>query len=284
MRRPGGQGIGLIVVQHVAHGQPEQVQIVLDAQQLEGVPAVSVDQIVLQLAQARNLAGDVGGIGDHGGQRDDQAQEQGGSGRPARSIASAARPEEYNGDGRTASRQARGARRAQALTAAWPDLPPRSWGNALNTTSRDFAEVFLSASLRVLLERPLEHVVAVIAHVFPLAALDRALELVPHSVHGLGAEGQLLPLELTLLEKLIEERALVAFPIAVTRNEAGHPSRVLQVDLHEFTIPQEGVHAGVIFRGLGGGALGAGACATKSELLSHNIAKSLPVGFILPRL
>ena len=84
LRRPRGQGIGLVVVQHVAHGQRQGVEVVLNAQQLQRVLAVAVDQVVLQLPQAGDLPGDVPGVGHHGGQSDDQPQDKSRSWRPMR--------------------------------------------------------------------------------------------------------------------------------------------------------------------------------------------------------
>ena len=86
LRRPRGQRIRLVVIQHVAHGQRQGVEIVLNAQQLQGVFAVAVHQIVLQFPQAGDLPGDVSGIGHHGGQGNDQPQDKSRSWRPMRRI------------------------------------------------------------------------------------------------------------------------------------------------------------------------------------------------------
>ena len=75
LRRPCRQRIGFFVIQHVAHGQAKRIQVVLDAQQLQGVFAVAVHQIVLQFAQAGDLPRDISRVGDHRRQRNDQPEE-----------------------------------------------------------------------------------------------------------------------------------------------------------------------------------------------------------------
>jgi hypothetical protein len=76
LRRPGGERIRFVIVNHIAHGDREQVQIVLDAQQLEGILAVAVNQFGLKLAQTCDLPRDVRRVGDDRGERDDQAKQQ----------------------------------------------------------------------------------------------------------------------------------------------------------------------------------------------------------------
>ena len=51
LRRPRGQRIGIVVVQHVPHGQREGVEIVLNAKELQRIPAVAINQVILQLAK-----------------------------------------------------------------------------------------------------------------------------------------------------------------------------------------------------------------------------------------
>jgi hypothetical protein len=53
--------------------RPREFKVVLDAQQLERIFAVAVDQIILQFAQAGDLARDVCRVSDNGGEGDDQA-------------------------------------------------------------------------------------------------------------------------------------------------------------------------------------------------------------------
>ena len=74
LRRPSHERILVIVVQHVAHRQPELIQVVLDAQQLQRIPAVSIDQLALEHAQARDLPIDVHRVGDDGGERQNQTE------------------------------------------------------------------------------------------------------------------------------------------------------------------------------------------------------------------
>ena len=52
---PGRERIGLAAIQHVAHGQAERVQVVLDAQQEQRIGAIAVDDAALQALQAAKL-------------------------------------------------------------------------------------------------------------------------------------------------------------------------------------------------------------------------------------
>ncbi len=71
----------MVVVQHVPHRQPELVQVVLDAQQLQGILAVPLDQVALEHPQAGQLAVDVQRVGDDRGERQNQPDEQARRGR-----------------------------------------------------------------------------------------------------------------------------------------------------------------------------------------------------------
>ncbi len=66
----------MIVVEHVAHREPELIEVVLDAQQLQGVAAVAIDQVALQHAQPGDLTADVVGVGDDRRERQDQPDQQ----------------------------------------------------------------------------------------------------------------------------------------------------------------------------------------------------------------
>jgi hypothetical protein len=59
---------------HIAHGQTEGVEIVLDAEKLQGVAAVAVDHFALEDSQACKLEGDIGGVGENREDGDEQAQ------------------------------------------------------------------------------------------------------------------------------------------------------------------------------------------------------------------
>ncbi len=80
---PGHHRIRVVVVQHVPHREPEQMQIVLNAQQLEGILAVPIDQVALKHTKARNLAIDVDRVGHDGRQRQDQPDQEAWCGRSA---------------------------------------------------------------------------------------------------------------------------------------------------------------------------------------------------------
>ncbi len=84
LRDPGKDGIGFGGVLHVAHGQAEGVEIVLDAEKLEGVAAIAVDEFALHSANAGELESDVGGIGENGEDSDDEAKIEATRGRGLR--------------------------------------------------------------------------------------------------------------------------------------------------------------------------------------------------------
>ena len=73
----------MIVVQHVAHRQPELIQVVLDAQELQRIPAVSIDHLALEHAQARDLPVDVQRVGDDGRERQNETDKESRRGRAA---------------------------------------------------------------------------------------------------------------------------------------------------------------------------------------------------------
>ncbi len=76
LRRPRLQGIRLAGVEHVVHAQAQRVKVVLDAQQLQGVSPVAVDDVALQLSQAGKLIREVCRIGHYRSQRNYQAEQQ----------------------------------------------------------------------------------------------------------------------------------------------------------------------------------------------------------------
>ena len=63
LRDPGDDGVRFGGILHIAHGEAEGIEIVLDAEELEGVAAIAVDEFALELAEAGELEGDVGGVG-----------------------------------------------------------------------------------------------------------------------------------------------------------------------------------------------------------------------------
>ena len=71
---PGDQRVGLVVVEHVPHGEAQGIQVILNPEKLERIAAIMLDQIVLQFAQRGNLPGDVPGISHDGGDGDDQPE------------------------------------------------------------------------------------------------------------------------------------------------------------------------------------------------------------------
>src|SRR5437867_13109660 len=76
----------------------------------------------------------------------------------------------------------------------------------------------------VLHECPFQDVVSLIAQVLSFSTLDRAFELIPNAVHGVGCEAEFLTIELSLFEELIQESSAIALQVAITRHESGQPS------------------------------------------------------------
>ena len=74
LRDPSDDGIGFAGILHVAHGEAESVEVVLDAEELEGVAAIAVDEFALEFAEAGELDGDVGGVGEDGEDGDGEAE------------------------------------------------------------------------------------------------------------------------------------------------------------------------------------------------------------------
>ena len=81
LRRPCRERVGFVIVEHVAHGEAERVQIILNAQQLQRVFSIAIDEIILQFAKAGNLPRDVAGITYDSGKRDDQSKKESASRR-----------------------------------------------------------------------------------------------------------------------------------------------------------------------------------------------------------
>ena len=73
---PGGEGVRLVVIEHIAHGEGERIQIILHAEELQRGFAIAFDEIILQGAEAGDLVSDVGGVGDDGRERDEQPEDQ----------------------------------------------------------------------------------------------------------------------------------------------------------------------------------------------------------------
>lgn len=74
LRDPGKDGVRLGGILHVAHGEAEGVEIVLDAEELERVATIAVDEFALEFAEAGELDGDVSGVGEYGEDGNDQAE------------------------------------------------------------------------------------------------------------------------------------------------------------------------------------------------------------------
>src|SRR5450432_2162219 len=77
LRLPRSQRIRLLIihqtgVEHVAHRDADRIQFVLNAQQLQRVFAVAVNQIALQFAQAGDAPGHISRVPDHRRQRNHQ--------------------------------------------------------------------------------------------------------------------------------------------------------------------------------------------------------------------
>ena len=76
MRFPRRERIGLALLEHVAHGEGERIEIILDAQQEERIRAIAIDGFGLQAAEAVKLDDGVGGVDGDGGESDGESREQ----------------------------------------------------------------------------------------------------------------------------------------------------------------------------------------------------------------
>jgi len=74
LRDPGDDGVRLGGILHVAHSEAEGVEIVLDAEKLERVTAIAVDEFALEFAQSGELEGDVACVGEDSEDGDGQAE------------------------------------------------------------------------------------------------------------------------------------------------------------------------------------------------------------------
>jgi hypothetical protein len=74
LRNPGDDRIWFAGILHVAHGEAEGVEVVLDAEELERVAAVAVDEVALHFVDARELERDVCGVGEDGEDGDYEAE------------------------------------------------------------------------------------------------------------------------------------------------------------------------------------------------------------------
>jgi hypothetical protein len=78
---PRFERIRFVAIDHVAHCQPQRVEVVLDAQELERILAAALDGARLEVLEHRDLAQGVEREHGHGGQRDGEAHQQPGGRR-----------------------------------------------------------------------------------------------------------------------------------------------------------------------------------------------------------
>src|SRR5260370_6533936 len=105
---------------------------------------------------------------------------------------------------------------------------------------------FLVHVCRPLSQSSLQHVIAFVPWILSFASLHRALEVEPDAVDGLGGEADLISFEIACLEELIEERALVALAVSISRDESRQVNSIFDGHLHKFAFFQEGVHPRII--------------------------------------
>ena len=74
LRDPGDDRVRLCGILHVAHGQGQGVEIVLDAKELERVAAIAIYHFALEFADSRELESDVGGVREDSEDGDDEAE------------------------------------------------------------------------------------------------------------------------------------------------------------------------------------------------------------------
>src|SRR5579863_5783760 len=98
-------------------------------------------------------------------------------------------------------------------------------------------------------ERAFHYVIRLVGQSFAISAADRALKVIPDTVHGVGRETEFGSVELALLEELIEKSAAIALRIAVAGHETGDLARIFDGDLNEFALTQKAVHSRVVCGG-----------------------------------
>src|SRR5260370_38672986 len=81
LRAPRGERIRFAGIEHVAHGETQRIEIVLQAEKLQRVTAISVHHVALKSAEAGELRAGVKRINEDGGQRKHEAEKQAGGGR-----------------------------------------------------------------------------------------------------------------------------------------------------------------------------------------------------------
>ena len=74
LRDPGDDRVWLCGILHVAHGQGQGVEIVLDAKELERIAAIAIYHFALEFADSRELEGDVAGVCEDSEDGDDEAE------------------------------------------------------------------------------------------------------------------------------------------------------------------------------------------------------------------
>ncbi len=98
----------------------------------------------------------------------------------------------------------------------------------------------------VLDESSPEHVIRFVAPILALAPLDRPSKFERYTMHNLRGKRELITIELTPFEKVIQKSAAIALRVAVARNKARYASLVFDGDLHKLAVAQKTVHARVI--------------------------------------
>src|SRR5215471_3941756 len=81
---------------------------------------------------------------------------------------------------------------------------------------------FLRRIGRILNKGTLQNVCAFLPRLLPFPFFDCSLELKPDSVDHNRREAQLVPIQLPLLEELVEKRSAVAVALSIARDEAAH--------------------------------------------------------------
>ena len=76
LRDPGSERIGFAGIEHVAHGEAQDVEIVLHAEKLERIAAIAIHHVTLQGPETGKLRARVKGVDEDGDQRQNEAQEQ----------------------------------------------------------------------------------------------------------------------------------------------------------------------------------------------------------------
>ena len=83
LRRPCGEWIRLVVIEHIAHGERHRMQIVLDAQEEQRIGPTAVNRLTLKVLQATDLLNGEARVHHYGSHSNGKTAQQPDCRRPA---------------------------------------------------------------------------------------------------------------------------------------------------------------------------------------------------------